>query len=124
MKKMLNFFAFLYMVFPLIVIPVWAYLNKSWFLLLGIAFSYLGSYSALSPRFKSLIFIFTMLSVGVWIGEGFSIHQYFTFFFFCSLWGYLIFKITDEYDTMSKSDDEKMADFEKNYKTPDFLKRH
>jgi hypothetical protein len=98
MKYMSKLFFVLYVFAPLIAIPYWAYSNNNWYLLFAIAFSYFGSYSAFSPRIKSFIFIFQMLCVGVWIGEGFSIHQYITFFFLCSLWGYLTAKIAEEYD--------------------------
>ena len=99
---MFKLFAFLYMIAPLLVIPYWAYFNDNWYLLFGIPFSYLGSYSSFSPRLKSFIFLFTIVCIGVWIGTGFSIHQYITFFFFCSLWGYLITQIAEEYDQESK----------------------
>ena len=104
MKYMFNLFVILYAFAPLVAIPYWAYSNDNWYLLFGIAFSYFGSYSAFSPRLKSFIFIFTILSLGVWIGEGFSIHQYITFFFFCSLWGYLTAKIAEEYDQQKTKD--------------------
>jgi hypothetical protein len=109
MKYMSKLFFVLYVFAPLIAIPYWAYSNANWYLLFGIAFSYFGSYSASSPRLKSYIFLFTIISLGVWIGEGFSIHQYITFFFFCSLWGYLTAKIAEEYDQLKPiPDDVKM----------------
>lgn len=103
MKFMFKFFRFLYMIAPLVAIPYWAYSNDNWYLLFGIPFSYFGSYSSYTPRLKSFIFLFTIVCIGVWIGIGFSIHQYITFFFFCSLWGYLIAKIAEEYDQQSKN---------------------
>lgn len=102
MRAMFKIFAFLYMFAPLIAIPSWAYSNDNWYLLFGILFSYFGSYSSFSPRLKSFIFLFTILCIGVWIKTGFNIHHYITFFFFCSLWGYLIAKIAEAYDQQSK----------------------
>lgn len=102
MRTMFKWFAFLYMFAPLIAVPYWAYSNDNWYLLFGIPFSYFGSYTSFSPRLRSFIFLFTILCIGVWIATGFSIHQYITFFFFCSLWGYLIAKIAEEYDQQSK----------------------
>lgn len=102
MKSMFKLFAFLYMFAPLIIVPYWAYSNDNWYFLFGIAFSYAGSYSSFAPRLKSFIFLFALLSIGVWLKTGFSIHQYITFFFFCSLWGYLTAKIAEEYNQLSK----------------------
>jgi hypothetical protein len=102
MKGMFKLFAFLYMIIPLIVIPYWAYANANWYLLFGILFSYFGSYTSFSPRLKGFTPLFLLLCIGVWIGKGFSIHQYITFFFFCSLWGYIMAKIAEEYDQQSK----------------------
>jgi len=104
---------------PLIAVPYWAYSNDNWYLLFGIPFSCFGSYTSFSPRLKSFIFLFTILCIGVWIATGFSIHQYITFFFFCSLWGYLIAKIAEEYDQQSKkgtlnNDQEMLKHFSEN----------
>jgi hypothetical protein len=90
------------MFIPLFAVPYWAYSNDNWYLLFGIPFSYFGSYTSFSPRLKSFIFLFTILCIGVWIKTGFNIHQYITFFFFCSLWGYLIAKIAEAYDQQNK----------------------
>jgi len=99
---MFKLFAFLYMFAPLVAVPYFAYLNDNWYFLFGIPFSYLGSYTSFSSRLKSFIFLFTILCIGIWIIIGFNIHQYPIFFFFCSLWGYIIAKIAEEYDQKSK----------------------
>ncbi len=119
MRTMFKWFAFLYMFAPLIAVPYWAYSNDNWYLLFGIPFSYFGSYTSFSPRLRSFIFMFTILCIGVLIATGFSIHQYITFFFFCSLWGYLIAKIAEEYDQQSKkgtlnNDQEMLKHFSEN----------
>ena len=119
MRAMFKLFAFLYMFAPLIAVPYWAYSNDNWYLLFGILFSYFGSYTSFSPRLKYFIFLFAILCIGVWIGTGFSVHQYITFFFFCSLWGYLIARIAEEYDQQSKvgtldNDQEMLKHFSEN----------
>jgi hypothetical protein len=40
-------------------------------------------------------FSVSVLCIGVWFGNGFSFHQYITFFFFCSLSGYLFFGLAE-----------------------------
>lgn len=125
MKFMFNLFAFLYIVSPLIVIPYWAYLNDNWYLLLGILFSWFASYTTFSPKFKGFIFLYTFLCIGIWVKISFSIHQYITFFFFCSLGGYLFAKIAEEYSQESKkgtleNDLEFMDFYEKN---PEYLQK-
>gem|GEM_PF-2280798 len=102
MKVMFKIFVFLYMVVPLIVIPYWAYTNDNWYLLFGILFSYFASYTSFSKRLRGFIFLFLMLCIGFWIKSGFSINQYLTFFFFCSLWGYIMTQIAEQYDQQSK----------------------
>jgi hypothetical protein len=87
---------------PLIAVPCWAYSNDNWYLLFGIPFSYFGSYTSFSPRLRSFILLFTILCIGIWIKTGFSVHQYITLFFFCSLWGYLMARIAEKYDQQSK----------------------
>lgn len=98
MRIMFNLFAFLYMVAPLIVVPYWAYSNSNGYLLFGILFSWFASFTTFKPKLKKFIIIFTMLCIGFWLKSGFSIHQYITFFFFCSLGGYLFAQIAEEYN--------------------------
>lgn len=123
MTFMFNLFAFLYIVAPLIVIPYWAYSNSNGYLLFGILFSWFSSYTSFQRRQK-ILFLFQIICIGFWIKSGFSIHQYITFFFFCSLWGYLSAQIAEGYDQLSKrgtleNDAERLEFHEKN---PNHLK--
>lgn len=97
MQLMLQLFTFFYKYFPLIFILFWSYSYKNWYLLFGLVFTYFGSYTALSKYLNKFIYLFTCLCIGVWLGHGFSIYDYITFFFFCSLWGYLTRLIALEY---------------------------
>ena len=92
-KAIFNVFVLLYMLAPLILVPTWAYHERNAWLLAGIPASYIASYSAAAH--SKLIFLFLMLCIGVWLKAGFSFHQYITFFFFCSLWGYLFFQLAE-----------------------------
>lgn len=102
MRSLFNFFALLYMIGPLVIIPCWAYSNGNYYLLFGILFSWLGSYASLNKSLKGFIFVFQLICIGFWIKSEFSIHQYITFFFFCTLGGYLTAQIADEYERQSK----------------------
>ena len=78
---------------PLILVPIWAYHEHNAWLLAGIPVLYIASYSAAAH--SKLLWLFLMLCIGVWLKAGFSFHQYITFFFFCSLWGYLFFELAE-----------------------------
>jgi hypothetical protein len=88
-KAIFNIFVFLYMLSPLILVPIWAYHERNAWLLAGIPVSYIASYSAAAN--SKLIVLFLVLCIGVWLKAGFSFHQHITFFFFCALFGYLCF---------------------------------
>jgi hypothetical protein len=92
-KAIFNIFVLLYTVAPLILIPIWAYHERNAWLLLGIPVSYIATFSATAH--SKLIFLFLLLCIGVWLKLGFSFHQYITFFFFCSVWGYLFFELAE-----------------------------
>ena len=96
-KAIFSIFVLLYTIAPLILIPLLAYHERNAWLLLGIPVSYIASYSAAAH--SKLIFLFLMLCIGVWLKSGFSFHQYITFFFFCSLWGYLFFQLAESTQT-------------------------
>jgi hypothetical protein len=92
-KAIFNIFVLLYMLAPLILVSIWAYHERNAWLLIGIPVSYIASYSAAAH--SKLIFLFLLLCIGVWLKAGFSFHQYITFFFFCSVWGYLFFELAE-----------------------------
>jgi hypothetical protein len=81
------------MVAPLFLASGWAFYERNWWLLMGIPVSYVATYSA--TRGSKIIFLFLCVCIGVWIRSGFSIHQYVTFFFFCALWGYMLFQMAE-----------------------------
>ena len=98
-------FTFLYGWAPLVIVPLLAYHYDSWWLLFGILFSYAGAAGQLSV-------LFAVVAIGFWIGNGFDIRQYLTFFFFCNLWGCLTYHCAEAYDSerrrgTSDSDEER-----------------
>ena len=99
------FFTFLYGWAPLLIVPLLAYHYENWWLLFGILFSYAGAAGQLSV-------LFTVVAIGFWIGNGFDIRQYLTFFFFCNLWGCLMYHWALAYDEERKKEhDMVMASF-------------
>ena len=92
-KTIFNLLVLLYMVVPFFLVPGWAFYQHDWWLLIGIPVSYVATYSA--TRGSKIIFLFMLVCLGVWIRGGFSIHQYVTFFFFCALWGYILFQMAE-----------------------------
>ena len=100
MKLMFKLFAFLYMFAPLLIVSYLAYHNQNWVLLFGILFCYLGSF--LAARKSKIIYLVTVFCIIFWIKSGFDFSQYVTFFFFCLLWGNLIYLIAENYDQESK----------------------
>lgn len=99
MKLLFRFFTIMYIAAPAAVVPFFAYRIGNYYLLLGIAFSYFASFTAISGRLKGFTPLFLLLCIGFWLSQGFSIYQYVTFFFFCSLGGYLLAGIADAYFT-------------------------
>jgi hypothetical protein len=92
-KAIFNVLVLLYMIAPPVLISTWALYEHNWWLLLGILVSYAASYSAAIG--SKIIFLLHCICIGAWVKSGFSIHQHITFFFFCSLWGYMLFKMAE-----------------------------
>ena len=74
-------------------IPLWAYHMSDWWLLFGIAVSYIGISSA--GQYSSGIFLFCCYCIGFWIHNGFDIHHYTTFCFLCAALAYMTWHLAD-----------------------------
>jgi len=102
-KTLFNIFVFLYLVAPFIVVPIFAYSSKNWWLLLGILVSEIFTHfttwrrAEFGGKWKSkLINLFLVAFVINWFINGFHFYNYITFFFICALWGTITFLIADE----------------------------
>src|SRR6266403_1432797 len=82
-KALFNLLFLLYTVGPIILIPLWAYHVRNWFLLIGVAISYLATVSA--GQYSRIVFLFGCYWIGFLIHSGFSVRHYTTFYFFCAL---------------------------------------
>lgn len=103
-KTTFNLLVMAYLILPIIVIPILCFELGNWWLLFGIIFSELFSHFAAWKGAKTLgrwkgnlIYYFGLLCIGFWFKMGFDIHQYITFFFFCSLWGYTSFRVAENF---------------------------
>jgi len=83
----------LYMFAPLFLVPAWAYHESNWWLLFGILVSCAGSISA--GRESKIIYLFTLFCIIFWFKNGFTIYQYVTYYYFCALWGYLLYQMAE-----------------------------
>jgi|GEM_PF-2099306 len=96
-----NILVLLYTVGPFILAPLWAFHEHNWLLLIGIvvacAATRISVYSLcyFSEKMYSisgwLLFAFTCYCVG-----HFWIHNYYTWFMLCALWGFMLFRIAEK----------------------------
>jgi hypothetical protein len=88
----------LYLVAPVIIIPLWAYHERNWWLLLGIIVASLIA-PQLAQRKGHTIGGFLFLACLIF---GFSkgIHNYYTFFSVCTLWSYMFFQMAESSQTI------------------------
>ena len=83
----------LYLVAPILFIPVWAYHERNWWLLLGIVIACLIA-PQLAQRKGNLIGGLILLASVVFLfAKGF--HNVFTFFSLCALWSYFFFQLAE-----------------------------
>lgn len=101
-KIILNILVLLYMWIPFIIIPLLAYFAANWWLLFAVVLSPLFAHFAAWKNAKApekwkanIIIYFTLFCIGYWIKNGFHFFDYITFFFFCSLWGHLLFLMAE-----------------------------
>ncbi len=87
----------LYMVAPVVFVPLWAWHEHSWWLLAGIPASVIGtqiaSYACHRGKEYSIAAFFLIATIITWLRGG--IHSYYTFFTLCALWGMVLFIIAE-----------------------------
>jgi len=86
-------FVILYALSPIIIFPPLAYFINDWWLLLGIAFSYLASRAA--AREWNVILLIACYGIGAFLATGFHFSKYIVIFFLCSLLGYFLFQLAE-----------------------------
>ncbi|MCX6243482.1 MAG: hypothetical protein NTU98_02160 [Bacteroidetes bacterium] len=98
-KIYFSIYCMIYQIVPLLLLPLLSLLEKNWWLLLGIGFSYFGSlfsakFVSQSKKQNSIGGLLLLIFVIFWITLGFS--NYFTIFTLCFLFGFIFFHIADE----------------------------
>jgi len=97
-KIIFNIIVMLYSFAPLLFIPLWAYIESNWWLLIGIIISFIATrFSAKliynEKRQNSIGGFLFIACIVLWIYLG--IHNYYTFFTLSALWGFMFFQIAD-----------------------------
>lgn len=97
-KIMFNILVMLYFIVPFILVPIWAYIESNWWLLIGAVISFIATrFSAKliynEKRQNSIGGFLFIVSIILWIDLG--IHNYYTFFTLSALWGFMFFHIAD-----------------------------
>jgi hypothetical protein len=92
----------LYSVAPFILIPIWAYIEHNWWLLIGIIISLSATKSAAGKIYIKQtqnaiggLLLFSCILLWFFLG----IHNYYTFFSLCALWGFMFFCIADNVES-------------------------
>jgi hypothetical protein len=97
-RNIFSIFVLLYMVAPIIFIPLWAWHERNWWLLSGIVVSFLGTRIAArliyNQQKQTSIGAFLLIAaIASWLCLG--IHSYCTFYVLSALWGLMLFMIAD-----------------------------
>lgn len=82
-----------YLVAPVLVIPVWAYHERNWWLLLGIVVASLIAPQLAQRKGSSIGGLLLIASLIFFFTKG--LHNYFTFFPLCAFWSYFFFQLAE-----------------------------
>jgi hypothetical protein len=93
-KTIFNFLVLLYLIAPLFIIPLWAYHERNWWLLIGIVVASVVSPQLAQRKGHSIGGLLLLACIVFWFFKG--IHNYYTFFSLCGLWGYMFFQMAEE----------------------------
>src|SRR5437016_3732548 len=92
-KTIFNCLVLLYLIAPSIIIPLWAYHEGNWWLLAGVVIASLIAPQLAQRKGHSIGAVFLVACIVFWFSKG--IHNYYTFFSLCALWGYMVFQIAN-----------------------------
>jgi FtsH-binding integral membrane protein len=98
-KKIFALFVIFYKFAPFVLVPIWAYHERNWWILFGIAASQFGIFLAARAAVRGaksasggfLPFVF----IGLWIATG--IRSIETFYSLWALWSWALFLIAEDY---------------------------
>jgi len=92
-KAIFNFFVMLYLAGPALIIPFWAYHEGNWWFLFGIPVASIVTPLLAQRKGNGIGGLSLLACIVFWFAAG--IHNYFTFFSLCILWGYMFFQIAE-----------------------------
>jgi hypothetical protein len=98
-KTIFNVLAMLYLLGPAVLVPLWPYHEGNWWLLIGIIVSWVATAATANSasavlRGKTVGSALLLVCLGLWLLKG--IHNYFTFFSLCAVWGCVLFQMAEE----------------------------
>jgi hypothetical protein len=102
MKALTRIFTVLYILSPLIVIPLVANEKGTTFVVLGIFFAYAGTFFALTG-YDIAVYLGSACALYFWITTPFGIFDFTTFFFLCLTTGYLLTKASMRFRKLSST---------------------
>ena len=114
MKRLFKLLTILYIIFPLIVIPIIALKAANWFYLLGIVFYYISIY-LVAIKQKIIFLIPVFFYIWFWNTFGFGIMTYAFFSLMCLLTGaifYLLVGQVDKFITKTIPDNKEALEYE------------
>ena len=99
-RTIFSILVLFYMIAPAIFVSLWSWHEHSWWLLLGIVVSAVGTRIGIGARLSynqekqySISSLLLIASIVSWLC--FGIHSYYTFFALSALWGLMFFMIAD-----------------------------
>jgi len=100
-KRIATIFFAVYFILTLVLIPVFAYLFDNYWLLFGIAFSFLG-YIVKDLKPEKIFFVITIAIIIYWFKVGFHFSDPVTFFWFSFLFGGIFKAFVIGYNDLAK----------------------
>jgi hypothetical protein len=97
-KSIFNILVLLYLVSPFILIPLWAWHEENWWLLLGIVVAFVATRFAANHtyhRMKQTAIGAILAGAAAYFLLSKGIHNYYPFFIVSALWGYGLFVLAD-----------------------------
>lgn len=107
-KRIATIIFIVFFILTIILIPTFAFLFDNYWLLFGIAFSFLG-YIVKDLKPEKIFFVITIAIIIYWIKSGFHFTDPITFFWFSFLFGSIFKAFAIGYDNVAKKITDTMA---------------
>jgi len=107
-KRIATIIFIVFFILTIILTPLFAFLFDNYWLLFGIAFSFLG-YIVKNLKPEKIFFVITIAVIVYWFKAGFHFSDPLTFFWFSFLFGSIFKAFVMGYDDLSKKITDTMA---------------